>query len=62
MNTVAEKRGLYNLIVSAPTTPEMIWKEKRQDNDILQYWTMMYYSTVLLVSTVRIGYYKPVFN
>ena len=27
-----EKRGLYNLIVPAPTTPEMIRKERRQDN------------------------------
>ncbi len=33
--TAAEKRGLYNLIVPAPTTPEMIRKEKRQDNDEL---------------------------
>ena len=32
-NTAAtDKRGLYNLIVPAPTTPEMIRKERRQDN------------------------------
>ena len=40
----AEKRGLYNLIVPAPTTPEMIRKEKRQDNGNPKY---------VLVSTVR---------
>jgi hypothetical protein len=36
INSAAEKRGLNNLRVLAPTTPEMIWKEKRQDNEILE--------------------------
>ena len=35
ISTAAEKRGLYNLIVPTPTAPEMIRKEKRQDNDEL---------------------------
>ena len=44
ITAAAEKRGLYNLRVPAPTTPEMIRKEKRQDNDVLEY---------VLVTTVR---------
>ncbi len=32
MTAATDKRGLYNLIVPAPTTPEMIRKERRQDN------------------------------
>lgn len=32
--TVAEKRGLYNLIVLDPTTTEMTRKKERQDNGI----------------------------
>ena len=35
-NAAAEKRGLNNLRVLAPATPEMIRKEKRQDNEILE--------------------------
>jgi hypothetical protein len=35
-NTAAEKRWLNNLRVPAPTTSEMIRKEKRQDNEILE--------------------------
>ena len=35
ITATAEKRGIYNLRVPAPTTPEMIRKEKRQDNDEL---------------------------
>ena len=41
---VAEYKGLNNLTVPAPTTPEMLRKEKRQDNEISRY---------VLVSTVR---------
>ena len=36
ITATAEKRGIYNLRVPAPTTPEMIRKEKRQDNEILE--------------------------
>jgi hypothetical protein len=36
ITAAAEIRGLFNLRVPAPTTPEMTWKEKRQDNEILE--------------------------
>ncbi len=34
--SAAEKKRARNLRVPAPTTPEMIRKEKRQDNEILE--------------------------
>ena len=40
------------LIVPAPTTPEMLWNEKRQDNEISRY---VLVSTVRYPPTIHIG-------